>query len=322
MNDIRPRIMIVHSTGLSMDKIDEIKEAAPNADYIIVEDTREAIFDEIAGVHALAGCPRPIFSDELVEKAGDQLKWVHVGGAGCEHFIIPSMINSNIVLTNGKIIQGPEVSDHAMALALALTRNIGLVIRGETKDMPRPIELRGKTAVVIAQGGIGALIAEKANAFGMKVYAVNPDYFPMMSFYEDVVSPEEMMEVLPLADLVFMAAAFTEKSKKMIGAEQFAVMKPTAYFINVSRGETVCTDSLLSALNEGRLKGAGLDVSDPEPLPVDHPLRSMKNVIITPHIAGPSDFNRERAFELLKKNVQKFVAGLPLLNVVNKSLGY
>lgn len=316
------RIMIVHSTGLPMDKINEIREATPNADYIIVQDAKKDIYDNIKGVHAIAGCPRPIFSDELVEKAGKQLKWVHVGGAGCEHFIIPSMINSDIVLTNGKIIQGPEVSDHAMALALALTRNIGLVLRGETKNMPRPIELRGKTAIVIAQGGIGALIAEKASVFGMKVYAVNPDYFPMMSFFEEVFSPEQIMEVLPLGDLIFMAAAYTQKSKKMIGAEQFAVMKPSAFFINVSRGETVCTESLLNALKEGKLKGAGLDVTDPEPLPADHPLRSMKNVILTPHIAGPSDYNRERAFDLLKKNVQKFVEGLPLLNVVNKSLGY
>ncbi len=188
--------------------------------------------------------------------------------------------------------------------------------------MPRPLELRGKRLVTVGTGGIGMLVAERAVAFGMKVVGVNPDYVPMLSSFERVVPPEQLLEVLPEADVVVVAAPHTPASRRMFGRAQFEAMKPTAYFIAVSRGQLFDTEALTEALQSGQIAGAGIDVTDPEPLAEDHPLRQMRNVVITPHIAGLSEHNRERSFALIRANLERFVGGLPLYNVVDKALGY
>jgi len=317
-----PRILLVCSRGFTNEQAQEIQAAIPNARYVFANDNEESIHANLSGINALINCPRPNFSSELLEKVSDSLSWVHLGGAGCEHYLIPSFVESDVVFTTGKIIQAPEIADHVYGLLLGLTRNIALVLRGQTQGMPRPIELRGKTMLVVGTGGIGTLVAERASTFGMKVLGVDPNYTAMLSFYEGAYLPEQLMELLPLADVVVNATPLTAVTEEWFGKEQFAAMKPSAYFINVSRGKVVCTESLTEALEKGEIKGAGLDVTEPEPLPEDHPLRKMLNVIITPHIAGLSEHNRQRSFELIKLNTNQFVKGLPLINVVNKKLGY
>lgn len=319
----KPRILTVSSTGLPPERVAELSAAHPGVDIVATPDTAEAIFAAAPGIAAMIGCPRHIFSDELLEKAGPSLRWIHASGAGCKEFLTPALINSDIVLTNGRIIQGPEVADHAFALLLALTRNLHYILRGRRpSSMPRPLELRGKVAVVVGLGGVGMLIAERAVGFGMKVIGVNPDYVPMVRMFERVVPPECMRDVLPEADVVFCAGPHTAATYRMFADPEFATMKPNAFFINVSRGQLVDSDALVEALGRGHLAGVGLDVTDPEPLPDDHPLRRIDRVIITPHIAGLSEFNRQRSFKLIKENIGRFIAGLPLYNVVNKRLGY
>ena len=316
-------ILVVSSTGLPSDKVEELRRAHPGAELVVASDERDAIFEAAPGIAAMIGCPRHIFSDELLEKAGPSLRWIHVPGVGCEEFLTPGLLNSEIVLTNGRIIQGPEVADHAFALLLALTRNLPYILRGRRpSSMPRPLELRGKVAVVVGLGGIGMLIAERAVGFGMKVIGVNPDYVPMVRMFERVVPPECMRDVLPEADVVFCAGPHTAATYRMFADPEFATMKPNAFFINVSRGQLVDSDALVEALGRGHLAGVGLDVTDPEPLPDDHPLRLIDRVVVTPHIAGLSEFNRQRSFKLIKENIGRFIAGLPLYNVVNKRLGY
>lgn len=317
------KIMIVHSQGLAREQIADLETLyRGKAELVIVEDTREAIFSGIKGVHGLIGCPRLFFDRELLMSAGESLCWIHVPGAGCEELIIPELVNSSITLTNGRVIQGPEVADHALALLLCLTRNIAHVLRGNTEALLRPIELRGKTALVIGCGGIGTLIAERAHAFGMKLIGVTPDYVPMLSIWERWFGPEDLQKALPLADVVFMAAPLTLQSEKMLGKTEFLSMKKDAFFVNVSRGKTVNTEALTQVLSDGHLRGVGLDVTDPEPLPKDHPLRALRQVIITPHIAGPSDKNRERSFALIQENIGRFLDKKALINIVNKQLGY
>jgi phosphoglycerate dehydrogenase-like enzyme len=129
-------------------------------------------------------------------------------------------------------------------------------------------------------------------------------------------------EALAKSDVVVMAAPVTDASRKMMGREEFKAMKQGSIFVAVSRGVPTETEALVEALESGHLAAAGLDVTDPEPLADDHPLRTMPNVVITPHIAGPSDHNRERSLTLLKANTAQFVAGRPLYNIVDKKLGY
>ena len=311
----RPKVLV---QGLSADQSEQLQKAVPDAEIIAA--SAESAANQISEADALIGpCTAP-----LVNK-GQKLRWVQTFSAGVEG-CAPLLADREIVLTNVKILMGPEIADHAMALLLALTRSLRQTIpaqaSGEWRRSYRPIELRGKTALIIGVGGIGTQIAERASAFGMRVLGVDPKDVPFINSIERVVPPDQMKELLPEADVVFMAAPHTPETNYMLGPEQFSLMKRGAYFINVSRGKTTRTEALVQALESGRLAGAGIDVVDPEPLPPSHALWKMTNVVITPHIAGQSDQLDERRLELFIQNVRRFAKGIPLLNVVDKRKGY
>ena len=292
----------------------------------LVKVTNDTVMKEIADADAVIGSMRP----EWVQ-AGKNLKWVQITSAGVENVLHMSGSNalreSDIVVTNNQIVQGPEIADHALAMLLALTREIPrwqkLKAEENWQGTPRDLyELRGKKAVVIGVGGIGMQISQRAWAFGMEVTGVDPEDIPYSPFLERVVKPDSINEVLPDADVVFMSAPHTEKSHKMLGPSQFELMKKGAWFIAVSRGKTYDLNALIKALDSGRLKGAGVDVTDPEPLPEGNALWKFENVIITPHIAGRSDMDRGRMLGTVKENIRRFAEGLPLINVVDKQKGY
>jgi D-2-hydroxyacid dehydrogenase (NADP+) len=304
--------------------IPALEGASPGVRLVAV--TPQTILSELADADALIGEPTP----EQV-RAGRQLRWVQVMSAGVERVLHRSGTNdlreSRIVLTNNKIVQGPEIADHALAMLLTLSRGIHRFVEHRRQEIwqPRPyegIELNGRTALVIGVGGIGTQIAVRAHAFGMEVIGVDPEDVPMLPFIRRVVKPDQMDEVLPLADVVFVAAPHTASSEKMLGAKQFAAMKQGAYFIAVSRGRLYDLNALVQALDSRRLAGAGVDVMDPEPLPKGHPLWKFDDVIITPHIAGRSDKDRGRMVGTIRENIRRFAEGRPLLNVVDKEKGY
>lgn len=326
MNQAQPkkRIMLVRSSGQNQATIDEIMADTPQADYVVVDDNREGVYGSAgSGINSVIGCPRALMTPELIALVGPSLQWIHSTGAGCENFFFKELVESPLVLTNGRIIQGPEVADHAFALLLALTRNLHFYLGHRSDKPPRPLELFGKTVVVFGGGGgIGLLICERAAAFGMKVVAVDDDYVHMTGYISERRTTDNFLDVLPQADVVLNAAPSTAVSRGTFNRDTFAAMKKGAYFINVSRGSLVVTDDLVAVLNSGQLTAAGLDVTDPEPLPADHVLRTMPNVILTPHIAGLSEFNRQRSLELVKRNIRRFVRGLPLFNVVDKQRQY
>ncbi len=318
------KIMIVTSSGFPEEKVKELRHKYNDrAEFVMAKDNKDDILGLINGVNGIIGCPSHIFSPEIIEAAGQDLTWIHHGGAGVESHIFPEFIKSSIQFTNGKILQGPEVADHALALLLSLTRNVQALSKGVDKqDIPRAIELYNKKAVIFGVGGIGMLIAERAKAFGMKVVGIDDDYHPMLSMFEKIVKPYDKNDEIPDADVVICAAPYTKASKSMFGKYEFMAMKKNAYFVNISRGGLVDTQGLTEALESGHLAGVGLDVTDPEPLPENHALRHMDRVIITPHIAGHSDANRERSWTLIEENIGHFIHGRPLLNIVNKELGY
>lgn len=319
----RKKILVVRSTGYPQEWADATIQRFPQASVLVCDDNEAAIKTSCPGVNAIINCPRQIFSREILTTAGPSLEWMHCGGAGIEEFIIEEFAQSGIVFTNGRIIQGPEVADHALALILALSRNISRMLKNQPRrDMPRAIELRKKNCLVFGLGGIGLLVAERAKAFGMHIIGIANDYPPMSSFVDEFYPPEAFLENLPRADVVVCAAPNTRKTYKLIGSEHFEVMKDDAIFVNVSRGFIVRTDDLAHALQKGKFRGVGLDVTDPEPLPQNHPLWSFPNVLITPHMAGPSDHNRQRSFELIQTNISRYLAGEKLFNIVDKNEGY
>jgi phosphoglycerate dehydrogenase-like enzyme len=256
-----------------------------------------------------------------------KLKWVHVMSAGVEKALFPELIDSDVVVTNAKNVYGPQIADHAFAFLLTLTRRLNVTIPKQHEEEWPPgragmFELNGKTAVIIGVGGIGSQIAQRANGFGMKVIGVDVRDYPPSNIVQRYVHPDRLDSVLPEADVVFISAPHTRKSEGMMGRKEFELMKKGSYFIAVSRGKIYSMDGLVKALDEGRLAGAGVDVTDPEPLPKGHPLWKFSNVVITPHTAGGSDRLEERIDNLIKENVRRFAAGETLLNVVDKKEGF
>jgi len=312
--------------NLSPQMLHELATSAPN---VRIVPTRGAdLAKEIEDADAVVGIR---LTPELFKNA-HQLKWLHISSAGVETHngqtgLFPELVNSNVIVTNAKNVYGPQIADHAFAFLLALTRKLNVTIpRQHLEEWPAGregmFELNGKTAVIIGVGGIGSQIAQRAHGFNMKVIGVDIRDVPTGNTIQRVVPPDMLDSVIPEADVVFVSAPHTPQSEGMLGPKQFELMKKGAYFIAVSRGKLYNTDALVKALDERRIAGAGMDVTNPEPLPKGHALWNFDNVIITPHIAGQSDGIEARRMALIKENISRFVKGEPMLNVVDKMKGY
>jgi phosphoglycerate dehydrogenase-like enzyme len=297
-----------------------VADSVPEIDWVIVP--RKSVLAVIGTADALIGDPTP-----AMIRAGPRLRWVQAQSGGVDDILFPELRDRPIVLTTSKIIKGPAMADQAMGLLLVLTRQIWRAVESRAHEQwpdinHEAIELYGKTALVIGLGGAGTQVAERAFASGMRVIATDPKDIPVMRAVERVERPERLAELLPLADVIFLTAPLTKQTFKLLGDREFGLMKPGVYLVNVARGELVDTDALVRALQDGRVAGAGLDVLSTEPPPRGHPLWRMKNVIMTPHIAGHSDRGAERRAQLFIENAHRFARGLPLRNVVDKALGY
>ncbi len=308
----------------SPEMVRTLAAASSQARIVGVDD--DSVLNEIADADAFVGRIKP----EWV-RAGKKLQWVQSRSAGVERVLHLSggndLRDSDIILTNNQIVQGPEIADHAMAMLLAMTRDLPRYLRQQSAEtwQSRPLnvyELNTKTALVIGMGGIGMQVAIRAWAHGMTVVGVDPEDIPMTPYVERVVKPDQLGELLPVADVVFMTAPHTAASHSMMGAAEFELMKKGSWFIAVSRGGTYDLNALVKALDSKKLAGAGVDVTAPEPLPAKHPLWKFDNVIITPHMAGRSDLSQGRMIGLIQENISRFLDGQPLLNVVDKQKGY
>jgi phosphoglycerate dehydrogenase-like enzyme/glyoxylase-like metal-dependent hydrolase (beta-lactamase superfamily II) len=264
--------------------------------------------------------------------AGSKLRWVQVGGAGVERYMaIPELRSGKVLLTNGQKLASPEIAEHVMALTRALARGLGFAItaqnrmtwiRSEIGEQAPLQRLRGKTMLVVGLGGIGTEVARLASAAEMRVTGIRSSRRSGPPFVDQVGLTEDLAAFAAEADVVVNCLPMTPDTADIFDETLFHVMKETALFVNVGRGGTVDTDALIAALSNGDIAGAGLDVTDPEPLPDGHPLWKAPNLIITPHYAAWSDIGRERRWLLYRENLRRFVAGEPLLSVVDPERGY
>ena len=317
------KVVFTSNQRLSESDIRELRTAAPSLNLVFP--SRENLDKELADADAVIG---GLNREQFL--AAKKLKWMQITSAGVENYLnIPEIKNSQVTMTNMKIVQGIEIADHALALLLALTRRLDIAIKDRETENWRtlaqygpPLELHGKTALVIGVGGIGQQIAIRAKAFGMTVIGVDPKDIPYAPFLDRTVWPDRLDSVLPEADVVFIAAPHTPETDRMIKAEQFARMKKGVLFIAVSRGKIYDNNALVEALKSGHVAGAGLDVTETEPLPKGHALWKTGRVIITPHIAGRSDGEGPRYFEIYKDNLIRFAKGEPLRHTVDKQKGY
>lgn len=314
--------------ALSDQQIEELRQVAPNVRVLRVSGRSEAMDNatEADGVEAR------FLSPELLTKA-TKLAWVHATSAGVDRFVsMPALKErASIVVTNSRGVHGPAIADHAIGMLLSLTRRLpeyhdaqqqkkwGVADR---ENGPQAVALQGRTMLVVGIGGIGTEIARRAHGFGMRVIATRRTDAPREPFVERVGNPEDLGSMLPEADVVAICVPLTKETEKLFDAGMIRRMKKGSYLINIARGRIVDTDALIAALKDGRLAGAALDVTEPEPLPADHPLWTAPNVLITPHIAADGALTEERWWALYKENIRRFGAGEPLLNCVDVTAGY
>jgi len=284
--------------------------------------SEKAFQSELADAQVIFGG----FSREDFSSA-KELRWIQWGAAGVEGILWPELVQSPVVLTNMQRIYAPVISETAIGLMLALARGIPRYVLQTQQHQWQTIdglnEISGMTLGLVGLGGIGTETARRAHfGFDMTVLAVDPKPLPKPDFVAEVHSLDWLPQMASRADVLMSATPHTPLSEGMLNESVFRAMKKSAYFINVSRGKVVNTPALIRALKEGWIAGAGLDVAYREPLPPDDELWTAPNLIITCHTSGWSPKVQGRRLELFSENVRRYVAGLPLLNVVDKQRGY
>ena len=232
------------------------------------------------------------FNRALFQAAGN-LKWVQTESAGIDTLLFDEFVESPIVLTSAKGTVGTHLADHTWALLLGLLRGIGRAVRERTWDSRMPIrretwELGGKTLGVIGLGGTGVEVARRAGGFGMEVIAVEPENVPKPDYVREIWKPQRFHDLLEQSDAVAICCPLTRETRGLFDREAFRHMRSHAILVNVTRGPIIDGAALLEALDEVRIRGAGLDVTPEEPLPADSPLWDHPHAIITPHASGGS----------------------------------
>ncbi len=263
---------------------------------------------------------------EMFLKA-EKLRWVQSWGAGVDEMLFPEMVASEVVLTSAKGTVGVHLAEHAMALLLGLTRGINRAVRKPSWDQRFPIrslswELLDRTMGIVGLGGTGRELATRAGAFGMRIVAVDPEEVEVPPEVEICWKMGRFNDLLAESDVVAVCAPLTKETQGLFDSDAFSRMLPHALLINVTRGKIVDEQALMKALTTGQIGGAGLDVLPEEPLPEDHPLWKMENVLITPHTAGGSPNRNDRLVDLFCENLKRFLAGKELLSPIDKEKGY
>jgi phosphoglycerate dehydrogenase-like enzyme len=333
---------------ISEERLAKIRAAAAPMSVVNTRDEDHAAA-EIADADALFGYLTP-----RLLQAGKKLRWAQSPTASMEKYLYPELVASSVIVTNMRGIFSDVIADHVFGFILCFAKNFNTSSRQQTQRvwhmLGRPpgelpgyggpgevhpsdcaaITLADCTLAVIGLGGIGAETARRGLAFGMRVLAVDPRPASPLPQGEGpgvrapdgvtLFRPDRLPEVLGQSDFVVIAAPHTPETYKLFNRERIRQMKKNAYLINIGRGVIVDLADLTAALQAGEIAGAGLDVFEIEPLPKEHPLWSMPNVIITPHCAAASPRVPERHLETLLENLRRFVASKPLLNVVDKRM--
>lgn len=259
-----------------------------------------------------------------------RLRWLQTMSAGVEHVLTPALVDREIALTNASGVHAINIGEHLMAMMLAFARALPRLVRNQTahrwRDEPirdHVFELHGQTLLLVGLGDIALALAERAVPFGMRTIGVRrrPDQ-PVPPTVHRAVTIERLAEVLPEADHVAICLPLTEQTEGLLDAGMLGRMRPSSYLYNIGRGRIVDQEALIAALRAGRLAGAGLDVTDPEPLPADSPLWDMENVLITAHTSGGTPKYWDRGITILSDNIERFRSGQDLINRIDTAAGY
>ena len=258
------------------------------------------------------------------------LEWIQMTWAGADRYTKDENFPRHIRVTNASGVYGVTIAEHILAMMLALNRRLPGYLRqqreGGYKDLGPEIAMENQVAVILGTGDIGLETARRLQVFGVAVIGVRRHKGGLLPGFTHVTTLDELDRILPQADTVIACLPDTPQTRGLMSAERIAQMKQGAIFLNVGRGSLVDTQALTEALQRGHLAGAGLDVTEPEPLPADHPLRQLDNVILTPHVAGVGFHHlpqtAKKIWTLCLDNVRRYQMGAPLRNVVDFSTGY
>jgi phosphoglycerate dehydrogenase-like enzyme len=262
---------------------------------------------------------------DLLASAGDRIHWVQLPWAGVEPFA--DVFDHDHLWTSGKGVYAEPVAEHALAMALAGMRHLGTYVRSATWTRPAGRNLLGADVLILGAGGITESLLRLLGPFGCRTTVVRKQADRPMAGADRVVGFDQLDDVLPVADLVVLALALTPETEGVIDATRLAAMRDTAWIVNVGRGGHIVTDDLVAALTPDAdgttaIGGAALDVTDPEPLPDDHPLWSLDRCIITPHTANTPEMAMPLLSDRVAENVRRFASGEPLVGMVDVDLGY
>jgi D-2-hydroxyacid dehydrogenase (NADP+) len=303
--------------------IDVVREEIPAARYVVAA-TGEDREREMVDAQVTIG---PGYDEATLARA-KQLVWHHVPWAGVEGIVTPLMRDRGVVLTNSRGISAPNMAEHAIAFILAFGRAFPTFFDEQQRrawrgwdDRPSFFELTGQTVLLLGTGAIGKAIAARLRPFGCRIIGARRLGGHVEGF-DDVVTFDALPSILPLVDHVVSSLPLTPGTSRIVDRTFITSMKPGSRFYNIGRGGTVDQDALIEALHRGHLAGAGLDVTDPEPLPEDSPLWDAPNTIITGHTSGASPMTHERNAGVLRDNLRRYRSGEELLNVIDLEQGY
>lgn len=261
-----------------------------------------------------------------------RLKWLQLSSAGATHVLFPEMVESEVIVTNSRGLYGVPIAEHILGVMIILARKLHDAYRFQLEGKwareemfarsPMFLELHSSTAGIIGLGDIGLAVAERAKALGMRVLASKRHVGAQPVCVDELLGTDGLSYLLRESDFVIVAAPLTPETQGLIGEAELRTMKPTAYIFNVGRGAILQEAVLIRALQEGWIAGAGLDVTEVEPLPQDSTLFRLPNVFLTPHYSGLRPNYWTHAVEIFRANLAKFLRGEPLDKVVDKRSGY
>jgi phosphoglycerate dehydrogenase-like enzyme len=298
-----------------------IREAM-DGNTAIFPESEEALRKEGADAEIFYG-----FCHERIFQFLPSLKWIQSSSAGMDGHLYPALRDSGVLLTNAAGLYGSHVADQGFALLLSLTRGIHHFVRNQDQKIwggskSSMIEIGGFTIGIVGMGGIGQYMANRAKGFDMYVISVDAYRKDKPDVVDELMPIEQLPDLMHRSDVVMIACPLTDETRSLINAENLSQMKPTAYLINVARGPIVDELALIDVLQRGKIAGAGLDVTEIEPLSQESPLWELDNVIITPHAAGGSQHRPRRTVEFFCQNLRRYFNKEPLQNLVDKRLGF
>ncbi len=314
-------VMLPPQSEIARDWGRKLAEAMPDVRVVIAEDQATAEREIVDAEAAFGWLPRV-----LLAKAR-RLRWLQAPQAApAAGYYYPELIEHSLVVTNFREIFNDHISTHIMAFVLAFARGLHVYIPQQLRrEWKKPGENRGvvhlpeATALVVGVGGIGAETARLCAAFGMTVLATDARRTEAPPGVAELHKPEALDNLLPRADFVILTVPHTPATEGLMNRARFQRMKRSAFFINIGRGMTTRLADLVAALNAGEIAGAALDVFEQEPLPAEHPLWTMPNVLLTPHMAGYGPYLDDRRYQIIVDNCRAFLAGKPLRNMVDKA---